>query len=206
MQIKRCKKCGQSKPVMEFTIRPEMADGYRNECKECMNRRSCKKYLEKAKDPVWLEKERTRNRELQRSYSPSLKPFQSRYNDGTTFAERFPEKIKAARMSQRLRPTSFGVEKHHWSYCEEHWMDVIWLSKKDHLYSHKFLLYDKNTKKYQKLDGTPLLTKEEHHAYIIENLTNRELYYGIKRKDYSGLSHSNRNGEKGQMGETGLFA
>lgn len=39
MLTKRCRKCGEEKPVTEFYTRKSSKDGYRNECKACHSKR-----------------------------------------------------------------------------------------------------------------------------------------------------------------------
>jgi hypothetical protein len=59
-----------------------------------------------------------------------------------------------------------GAEKHHWSYNKEHYKDVIWLSKKDHMKAHRFIKYDQERMMYRDLNGYLLETKARHEQYI----------------------------------------
>ena len=68
-----------------------------------------------------------------------------------------------------------GAEKHHWSYNIEHAKDVIWLSKKDHMKSHRFIIYDQERFMYRRFDTNILLdTKESHLEFINYCILNYE--------------------------------
>lgn len=41
-QVKRCAKCGETKPLAQFEPRKERVSGYRNECKVCRNKAKVK--------------------------------------------------------------------------------------------------------------------------------------------------------------------
>jgi hypothetical protein len=56
---------------------------------------------------------------------------------------------------------------HHWSYNEEHQIDVIDLSQKDHFKAHRFIIYDQERMMYRNLEGVLLDTKEKHLKYIM---------------------------------------
>jgi hypothetical protein len=67
------------------------------------------------------------------------------------------------------------AEKHHWSYNEEHFKDVIWLTKKEHMKGHRFIIYDQERKMYRRIDTNELLdTKEKHERWIKYCIENKE--------------------------------
>jgi hypothetical protein len=59
-----------------------------------------------------------------------------------------------------------GFEKHHWSYREEHYTDLIYLTMRDHKTAHRFIIYDAERFMYRTLGGILLDTKVEHEKYI----------------------------------------
>ena len=68
-----------------------------------------------------------------------------------------------------------GAEKHHWSYNDEHFKDVIWLSKKEHNKAHRFIVYDQERKMYRNCFTNVLLdTKQSHETFIKYCITNQE--------------------------------
>jgi len=151
-----------------------MGDGHLNKCKQC-TRKDTKDRSEflKVSDPDYKDKERKRGRDKYR-----------RLYVGTGFAKpennkrwnlKFPEKIKAHSMSGNLKKPFDGAEKHHWSYNEEHFKDVIWLTKKEHGKAHRFIVYDQERKMYRRIDNMELLeTKERHDLYIRDCIKNKE--------------------------------
>jgi hypothetical protein len=62
---------------------------------------------------------------------------------------------------------------HHWSYNIEHELDVIELSKEDHIKIHIYLKYDESTLKWKNENGRVLATKAEHLKHIKKILNGR---------------------------------
>jgi hypothetical protein len=157
--MKKCKECKKVKDEFEFY-------GVQGECKECTKKRVRLRESSLRKNPDWVEKERARAIEKYvRLYRKSLKPYPVYKNGIISYEDKFPEKIAAKNLSQHIRTTN-GEQKHHWSYCEEHYKDVIFLSHKDHVKLHKYLYYDQKKKKYRTLAGKLLNTKEKHLNYF----------------------------------------
>ena len=53
MKTKVCRKCGEEKPIEEYYVQKQMADGHLNICKECTKKRVAihrKNNLEKIKE------------------------------------------------------------------------------------------------------------------------------------------------------------
>ena len=165
--MKECFKCKQVKPLTDFYKHSEMSDGYLNKCKECNKNDVKGYYLNKKQDPDYILKQRKRGREKhKRLYSGKTN---QNYKKQIIYRTKYPEKLKASRKSQSMskhKPFE-GAEKHHWSYNEGHYKDIIWLSNKDHNKAHRFIIYDQERMMYRRIDNLQLLdTKEYHEGYI----------------------------------------
>jgi hypothetical protein len=172
---KICFKCSLVKELSEFYKHKKMLDGHLNKCKDCVKKYSKENWEKKSKDENWLKSERKRNREKFYRLNYSEKHKQSteeRYKSLQLQRFKFPEKYKARNKSQKI--ISINGHNHHWSYNEEHAIDVIDLTIKNHLKAHRFIIYDQERMMYRTLDGVLLDTKERHLNYIMEKIKNEE--------------------------------
>lgn len=171
--MKECFKCKQVKPLTEFYKHPEMADGRLNKCKECNKNDVKGNYLIKKDDPNYIEKERKRGRnKYYRLYAGDNK---SNQISNKKWKNKYPEKKKAHSNSGNLKKPFDSAEKHHWSYNEQHYKDVIWVTKKHHSKAHRFIIYDQEQMMYRRFDTNELLdTKERHQKFIEWCIENKE--------------------------------
>ena len=162
---KECFKCHIVKPLTDFYKHPQMPDGHLNKCKECTKKDVKGNYLVNMEKDGYIEKERKRGRQkYHRLYEGTGK---AKPKNNAKWLAKFPEKRKAHLNSQHLKKPFEGAEKHHWSYNDEHFKDVIWITKKQHMKLHRFIIYDQERKMYRRYDNNILLdTKESHEAFI----------------------------------------
>lgn len=168
METKVCFKCLTEKPISEYYAHSAMADGHLNKCKGCTKRDTKERDdRRRATEPNYFEVERKRGRnKYHRLYEGTGK---ANPKSQAAWVNRFPEKRKAqVRSGSLAKKKPFeGAEIHHWSYKQEFWKDVIWLTKKDHNKGHRFLIYDSEQMMYRRTDNLELLdTKNKHEEYI----------------------------------------
>jgi hypothetical protein len=163
--MKKCFKCGIEKELSMYYVHNKMADGHLNKCIECAKTDVKNRYVVLIKDDNFIESERKRGRKkYHRLYAGTAKASKKRNID---YSIKYPEKVKCKSLSGNLKKPFEGAEKHHWSYNIEHAKDVIWLSKKDHMKAHRFIVYDNERIMYRRYDTNILLdTKESHEQFI----------------------------------------
>lgn len=168
--MKQCKDCKEYKDPKDFYKT-------QGECKDCTKLRVRKREVILRLDPEWIESERKRGRDkyhrlnYKNKYKPS--PKKKKWSM-ERYSNKFPEKAKAKIASQHIKVPK-GFEKHHWSYNDKDFKDIIPLTKKDHNQLHRFLEYDLEKMIYKCIQdigmfkqGDPLDTKELHINYFIE--------------------------------------
>lgn len=167
---KICFKCNEMKPLSEYYRHSQMGDGLLNKCKSCTKKDTKRQSEINTSTPEGLEKERARNRDKYHrlGYKEKHKPTpELKAQSIKNYKEKYPEKYRAKNKSQSIQKTK-GNELHHWNYNEDYARDVFELDVEGHAKLHRFLVYDINLFTYNKLDGTPLDTKQKHKELIEE--------------------------------------
>ena len=175
--MKVCFKCNIEKPITDFYKHKKMFDGHLGKCKDCTKIDTKKRTDVLSLDSSWVEKENRRAREkyYRLQYKEKHKQTsEKRKIENKKWEEKYPEKRKAGIMSSKIKKPFEGAEKHHWSYNQDHYKDVIFLTKKHHMKGHRFIVYDQERMMYRRYDTNELLdTKEAHEAFIKECITTK---------------------------------
>jgi hypothetical protein len=158
-QSKTCIKCFERKPNNEYY-------NTSTECKSCTKKRVKARQDLLRLDPDWVEKERERGRlKFQRLYKGQTQDPNIKRKAMANYKAKFPEKIKAQQRADKLGKKN-GTHNHHWSYNQEHWLDIVYINHIDHATAHRFMVYDQERMMYRTKEGVLLDTKEAHVEYI----------------------------------------
>lgn len=149
--FKICAKCKRNKSLTRFYARPNRRSGYGSYCKDCL---------------VLMSSDYNRNRRARTTSVQASEPYEYIKEKDAKRLERHPEKVRAKQVASVLMVTK-GNQRHHWSYNEIHYKDIIELSRRQHGFIHRYIRYDKPTKMYRRMDTGELLdTKSKHEEYI----------------------------------------
>lgn len=151
LSVKSCISCGESKPIDDYYVHPQMGDGRLNKCKEC-----CKVHV-RANRALRLEYYREYDRDrtydpkrvaMRRAYAKSERAKEIIAAGKVAWSKRNPEKYQArcavnnALRDGRLKKKDCelcGLDKsqaHHEDYSRP--LDIIWLCAGCHSKVHKY--------------------------------------------------------------------
>ena len=165
---KVCFKCSNLLSIDNFYKHKRMTDGHLNKCIECTKKDIRQRESELRLDQNWVEseKERQRDKYYRLNYKGKHKPTSERKREIIKkHNQKFPEKVLARKYTEIFLTKNKGLNLHHWSYNQEHWLDIIELSIKEHNFLHRFIQYNQEKMVYETLDGILLDTKEKHINY-----------------------------------------
>ena len=165
-QMQTCFKCKKALPLSDFYVHRMMANGHLGKCKDCTKADTKKRTDALLSDPVWVEKEKRRQREKERRLKHLRKPptSASRSASRSRYKKLYPEKYISKCLSRKLSHAK-GFNNHHWSYNPEHAKDVISLTVIQHALVHRCMVYDQERMMYRRLDGTLIDSREAAIAY-----------------------------------------
>jgi len=137
MKTKKCFKCGEVQNLSAFYKHSAMGDGHLNKCIKCTKNDVRLREKTLRESPEYIEKEKIRARQkYHRLYSDKKRICVKKKN----YFEKYPEKREAKAACKRMAKEGFHL--HHWSYNKEHLKDVIYLEPKNHMFLHRYIVYD----------------------------------------------------------------
>ena len=174
MKVKNCIICGTLKPLDDYYKHPQMGDGHLNKCKDCTKGHTKERIKKLSNNQDWLksEKERNRLKYHRLNYRGKHKPTtEQKALTQKRYELKYPEKQKASQKLNSIKMTNTpGTHRHHWSYNEQHYLDIIPLTIEQHNLAHRHMVYDQERMMYRRIDTMELLDNKEQHEQYIKNL------------------------------------
>ena len=135
---KRCFKCGQLRPIVEFYRHPMMGDGHLGKCKVCTRRDVQENYRRRREQYLEYESRRYRDNPKRKNYL-ARRMVQLRQDDPQKYHAYVTYKNAVARGKLKRQPCEIcGSSKsdgHHEDYGKP--LVVRWLCRKHHMERHR---------------------------------------------------------------------
>jgi len=151
MDMKVCSRCREEKPITNFNKNRCRPDGLQSQCKACSRfndrlyyTRNKKRYNARCQsyNQTHQEERKIHDRqyrlEHKEKYSEYFKQYKKNHPIRLKAKDAVVNAIKSGKLIRPDRCSNLECNKvckpegHHWSYLEEHWLDVEWLCKSCH--------------------------------------------------------------------------
>jgi len=162
--MKKCSKCNQIKERTDFYNYDKSRDGVGYYCKECHKEITKNNYVKHPRILLSPEQKLKRKREYDKAYNKKC-DWSKYYGKRNIYRLKFPEIVLAEQATSKIKPKK-GLDKHHWSYNKEHWMDIIFLGKSIHRIAHRNMIYDQERMMFRTTAGILLDSKIDHLNFI----------------------------------------
>lgn len=161
-----CNKCGKTLSLDNFCKNSHRKNGHRGICKQCDSVYHKNRLLKLKLDPSRYKVRQAIIREKARRLKGATKgaTYEQKKRCRTMWKTRYPEKYAASIACSNL-PKVKGENVHHWSYQQQHYKDVIFLTTATHALVHRHMVYDQERMMYRRLDGTLIDSREAAIAY-----------------------------------------
>lgn len=190
MENKFCKSCEKTKELQDFyTSKYKGISGvsvyYNSICKDCY-KIAIKNNLIKRAEKGFTVEQILKERDRQRKWKALSKNGQSikkkEYYD--KYKQLNKEKgLARQEVNNKIKEKlEKGIERHHWCYRRDFWLDIICIEKTKHRRLHRYLVYVKDLMIYKTIWGEMLDTKEKHLAFIEYIETYKDIEYVFKSK------------------------
>ncbi len=134
--MKRCFKCGETKPRLEFYRHKDMADGFLGKCKECTKKDSSTRYYKNHKQILMYERKRFKHPQRKISIAASQRERRKKNPEKYKARTAVSNAIRDGKLI-RLPCEKCGNEKsqaHHDDYSKH--LNVRWLCRTCHVLEH----------------------------------------------------------------------
>jgi len=151
--MKSCYTCSEIKPLSEYHKKKSSIDGVASVCKTCRNKQlRAWRQTNKGKECIRKQNNKPSSILSREKYSKTKIGKTAQRKGEQAYKLRNENKRKAkAKVNNALITgkiskvdtcemcgnSEFKTEAHHWSYNEEHWLNVLWVCRKCHNNIHK---------------------------------------------------------------------
>jgi hypothetical protein len=134
--MKRCFKCGEIKPLIEFYAHQQMKDGHLGKCKDCA-KLDAKLYREQSDNPRIYDLLRAKKPERKAKILEGQKRRRAKCPEKERAYNKVRHAIKSGKLIRQLCFCGNSAQAHHDDYSKP--LDVKWLCQKHHDQRHKEL-------------------------------------------------------------------